>query len=92
MLGNPNTPQGERSLEDTEKESEEEGASAGQERSCAWKWCLREQTWVSGAGGSGALPCCSIGLRLGKLSPSLQPSHGEPHFRAEMLASNGDVL
>lgn len=29
MLGNPNTPQGERSLEDTEKESEEEGASVG---------------------------------------------------------------
>lgn len=26
MLGNPNTPQGERSLEDTEKESVEEGA------------------------------------------------------------------
>lgn len=52
MLGNPNTPQGERSLEDTEKESEKEGAAAGQERSCAWKWCLREQTWVSGADGS----------------------------------------
>lgn len=33
MLGNPNTPQGERSLEDTEKESEEEGATvrAGEE-------------------------------------------------------------
>lgn len=29
MLGNPNTPQGERSLEDTEKESEEEGAAVG---------------------------------------------------------------
>lgn len=29
MLGNPNTPQGERSLEDTEKESEEEGATVG---------------------------------------------------------------
>lgn len=29
MLGNPNTPQGERSLEDTEKESEEEGSTVG---------------------------------------------------------------
>lgn len=31
MLGNPNTPQGERSLEDTEKESGEEGAALGEE-------------------------------------------------------------
>lgn len=56
MLGNPNTPQGERSLEDTEKESEEEGAAAG----------AAEEVWMEavlgkGHGWWGAWPC--LGLR-----------------------------
>lgn len=56
MLGNPNTPQGERSLEDTEKESEEEGAAAG----------AAEEVWMEavlgkGHGRWGAWPC--LGLR-----------------------------
>lgn len=74
MLGNPNTPQGERSLEDTEKESEEEGATAGAGEEM---WFLREWAWVSRACGSGALRFCSTGLCWGKLSPSLHPRDGK---------------
>lgn len=79
MLGNPNTPQGERSLEDTEKESEEEGAAAG----------AAEEVWMEVVSGKGhgrwgawlRLGLCPAGLDRGKLPPSWHPRGGWDHGR-----------
>lgn len=74
MLGNPNTPQGERSLEDTEKESEEEGATAGAgEEMWMEVFFLGEWAQVSGACAPGTLWVRSTALCRGSSSPSSHP-------------------
>lgn len=99
MLGNPNTPQGERSLEDTEKESEEEGATLG----------AGEEMWMKvvfrgvGTGLIGLVPLGRFGFvpRSYAGASCLQvciPEISQVCTRAtqldlgaEMLACNGDV-
>lgn len=99
MLGNPNTPQGERSLEDTEREreNEKEGTGGGQERSCQRKWSLRNQAWANTGGARWLLQFCFTSPCWGKFSPSFSRRRKEESWpswskRWPLKAALGDKL
>lgn len=77
MLGNPNTPQGERSLEDTEKESEEEGASVGAGEEVGMRVVFKRVAMGWWGSGFRAGWWCPTGLCPRKFFPSSCPRDGK---------------